>query len=177
MICQNWKDISLCISGHLISESYYKLKKNRLLNLNNIQNQEEEQPIRKILGNEYIELNINNHGSSFVVSLIYHIKKQELFVIKKPYGSQNILIDREIENYSKLVHPLIPKLIGKTEDKYPVIEFINGSTLNDFFKDDNNLLTDQEKITIVFEIMIIIEFCHRNHFIYRDLRPSNIMID
>lgn len=25
--------------------------------------------------------------------------------------------------------------------------------------------------------MIIIEFCHRNHYIYRDLRPSNIMID
>lgn len=45
MICQNWKDISLCISSHLICESYYKLKKDRLLNLNNNQNQEKEQPI------------------------------------------------------------------------------------------------------------------------------------
>ena len=51
---------------------------------------------------------------------------------------------------------------------------MNGRTLN---KISDIHLTKDEKITILFELMITLEFLHRNHFIYRDLKPNNVIID
>lgn len=42
---------------------------------------------------------------------------------------------------------------------------------------DKRQLSYNDKILIIFELMIVIEFLHRNHFIYRDLKPNNVMID
>ena len=35
----------------------------------------------------------------------------------------------------------------------------------------------EEKYTIILQIMLSIVFLHLNGYIYRDLKPSNIMID
>lgn len=38
-------------------------------------------------------------------------------------------------------------------------------------------LKNETKMKIIFEIMIIIEYLHYNRFIYRDIRPQNLIID
>lgn len=35
----------------------------------------------------------------------------------------------------------------------------------------------EDKFTIIFELIMIINYFHKNGFIYRDLRPNNIIID
>ena len=160
----------------MIKEAYGKLNTNRLDDFVN-KKFHSISPNKIIFEDEFIELRLNGNGSVFSAVLVYHIELEELFIVKRPnILSTEIpkLIQREIDNYSKIRHPFMPKFIGKGENnKYIVIEFINGKTLLNI----NDKFSFDEKITIIFEIMIIVEFLHRNHFIFRDLSPGNIMID
>ena len=195
-----WQFIKPCISGYLIKESYEKTKIDRLNNIINFEKGKEklleatsilsknttipstkesfnEIPII-IKEEEIIELRDIGPGFNFKTVLIYHIEREELYAEKKQQGiSPEIekLKEREIELYSKVQHPLIPKLIGIGPNKeYLIIEFINGRTLLEINEVQLNF---NEKITIFFELMIIIEFLHRKGFVYRDLKPNNIIID
>lgn len=104
--------------------------------------------------------------------LYYHINSIKIFAIKKinSFGDDR-LQTREIENYKNIRHPLIPLFYGtiQTEGKeYPVIEYINGSTLN---KKINLSLTQRMKIFI--DLLFIIQYLHGINYIYRDLKMNN----
>lgn len=88
-------------------------------------------------------------------------------------------INREINNYLYIEHAFIPKYYGKVSFKekdknYLVIEYINGQELKDCI--EKKQLNPNEKINIIFQIMITIEYFHMNQFIYRDLKNNNILI-
>ena len=175
-----WSFLIPSISAYLIKKSYLQRNKNRIeeyiLESEEYMNSEiiQEQIIRE---EEYVELRRVGVGGSFRPFLIYHIKKGELYVIKKPYGSaeQEKLISRESENYRKLRHPFLPRYYGRVKDKnYNVIEFIEGSTLESIKKIE---LTRNDKIKIIFELMLIFKYFRENELIYRDLKPNNVMID
>ena len=85
-----------------------------------------------------------------------------------------MLVKREKECYLKLNHPLIPKLYGTTNNNI-IIEYISGSTL--LLLINKCELNDNDKISIIFQIMIIIKYFHDNNMILRDLKPNNIMVD
>ena len=89
------------------------------------------------------------------MELIYHIEREELFTPKTASYKQRKWKTKRTRN----------------ED---FIEFINGGILLDINEIQLNF---NEKITIFFELMIIIEFLHRKGFIYRDLKPNNIIIN
>ncbi|KAK8867178.1 hypothetical protein M9Y10_010154 [Tritrichomonas musculus] len=168
-----WNVISSIIAGFLIKQSYYKVNKNRIKDSTLKQHN-----LSYINENDYIELRTIGTGSSSAVSLAYHIEKEELIAIKRPYildPENEKLHKRELLNYSKMNHPFVPKLYGETvNEKYLVVEYINGRILNDIKRLN---LTINEKITIIFELMIAVEYLHRNHFILRDLKPNNVIID
>ena len=85
---------------------------------------------------------------------------------------------RDIRNYEEIKHPFIPKFYGtiKYDNKdYPVIEFINGKTLFDY--DFNFDFNETEMYEIILQMLLVINYLHNNHFIYRDLKPNNVIID
>lgn len=170
-----WKAIQPCISGYLIKKSYSKLSTNRIQAFYQSDNNSSSVDIKD--DDRYIVLHYIGMGSSSNVTLNYYINKEELFASKvfhdKHEGSK--LFEREVFNYSRIKHPLIPKFIGKNDKKNMIaIEFINGHTL----KNINRIhLTNKDKFTIIFELMLIFEYLHHNHFIFRTLRPGDIIID
>ncbi|KAK8837057.1 hypothetical protein M9Y10_037106 [Tritrichomonas musculus] len=170
-----WKAILPCISGYLIKKSYSKLSTNRIQAFYQSDNNSSSVDIKD--DDIYIRLHNIGFGSYGTVSLNYYINKEELFA-KKMFNYEyegSKLYEREVFNYSRIKHPLIPKFIGKNDKKKMIaIEFINGHTLRNIIRIH---LTNKDKFTIIFEIMLIIEYLHRNHFIYRVLKPNDIIID
>lgn len=165
--------ISPCISGYLIKKSYLVKSKYRIEKFIEENNLSEE----KIKENEYVELRIIGFGSSFICSLIYHIKQGQLYAIKKPYKQDEApkLIEREKNNYCNISHPFLCKFYGVTENEnFIVIEFIKGETLNNIKK---MKLEFKDILNIIFELMLIFQYFYDNQMIYRDLKPNNIMIN
>ncbi|KAK8845191.1 hypothetical protein M9Y10_021373 [Tritrichomonas musculus] len=74
-------------------------------------------------------------------------------------------------------HPLIPKFYGigkKNKEELLLVEYIKGSSLD---KISEMKLNKEEKMSIIYELLIVIEYLHLNGFIYRDLKPDNFIID
>ena len=87
------------------------------------------------------------------------------------------LFEREKRNYKMICHPLIPKFygIGKiNKEERLLIEYIKGSSLQ---KISEMKLNKEDKISIIYELLKIIEYLHHNEFIYRDMKPDYFIID
>lgn len=170
--------IAPCIFGYLLSKSYLKTKIDRTEKFFNNQDEFSNKKIDEIDENEYVELKTLGNGSIFVVMLVYHIDKEELLAIKKPNlldKEISKLTQREISNYSKFVHPFSLKFYGIVKTRnYIVLEFINGKTLMSIKSLD---LNDEDKITIIYQLMNVISYLTVNNYVYRDLKPDNVMID
>lgn len=174
-----WPFILSATGRYLINHAYYKLTNDH------VKNYRSSSENVKISIDDVIELRYLSNGSSFKTILCYHIEKEELFVIKKPiknFYDIPKLMRRELNNYLHLKHPFLPKFFGTEEQilasnddpSYVVIEFINGRTL-EFINQIG--LKKEDKIRIIYELMTIMKYLHKNHFIYRDLKPDNVMID
>ena len=173
-----WNHIQRCLAGFLIKKGYSNSCFDRMraygkmLNINN-----EDFDITK---NNHIKLRVLGHGNSSNVYLIYHIEKEQIFALKifncKDQESEK-LFTRENNNYMSLYHPFTAHYFGSFNiDSYYciVLEYIDGKNLN-FIKEMN--LSINDKFKIIFETMIIIEYLHSKKFIYRDLKPNNLMLN
>ncbi|KAK8891518.1 hypothetical protein M9Y10_028730 [Tritrichomonas musculus] len=172
-----WLFIRKCISAYLIKKSYFKQSIFRVeKHFYDLEN--ENRLSRSMSINDFIELRKIGSGSSFYSMLIYHIQKGELFVIKKPFGNSPEtpkLMERETKNYLQFQNIFLPIYYGTVkETKNIVIEFITGKTLDNV---ENKYLSYDDRINIIFEILIVIQCFHERHYIYRDLKPNNIMIN
>ena len=154
------------ISAYLIMKGYLKTKNDRINEF--FSSNQKTQSLKVTDLSEFIELRSVGIGFS-EARLLYHIKREELFVIKignlKDCEASK-LFEREKSNYSQISHPFLPKYFGSFSN-YQIIEFINGNALNDIDK-----LNDNDKITIIYEIMLVIQYLHEKKFIYRDLKPK-----
>ncbi|KAK8842949.1 hypothetical protein M9Y10_025815 [Tritrichomonas musculus] len=128
---------------------------------------------------EFIELNLYNRGSSSSIYLVYLIKREEICLMKMflKTSEEDKLFQREHENYLNIKHPLHSRYFGTTEYlsyKCLLIEYLEGRTLNeiDFANESTKNI-----MKIIFEIMIILAYLHHHGYIYRDLKPNNIIVD
>ena len=67
---------------------------------------------------------------------------------------------------------MIPKYYGSFANNdyyYIIIEFINGNPIEK--------VKQYEKIKVIFELIMIISYLHKNKLIYRDFKPNNMLID
>lgn len=90
---------------------------------------------------------------------------------------------REAEILVQLKHPSIPKIIDHFADSeryYLVMDFIEGRDLETALSHmPCGRFTEQELLPWIFQILDVLNYLHSKNppVIYRDLKPSNILLD
>ncbi|KAK8834388.1 hypothetical protein M9Y10_019120 [Tritrichomonas musculus] len=172
------KKIISCIAGYLIKNSYMKITEDRLHYF--IINEEKRSKENTFSNDEFIFLSRIGSSFSSVIRLAYYIEKEELVAVKTLQSGITYSMDREIENYRNMDHPFIPRYYGTIEEgesnKSLVIEFINGHPLSDISKMKMKM-KDEEKLIIIFDLLCIFSYLKLKKYIYRDLKPNNVILD
>ena len=86
------------------------------------------------------------------------------------------MLERSLLN--KLDHPFIVKLVKTMKDHkyiYFLMEYIQGQELFDIIR-EIGLLSKKQNLFYSASMMIAIDYLHSRKFIYRDIKPENIMV-
>lgn len=133
-----------------------------------------------ILDGKYEVLKVLGAGGMGTVYLCKNIRLDSLWAVKEVKKKENVDFMAEPNILKRLKHSGIPRIIDifyENDKLYMVEDFIEGVTLKDYVKE--NKLIKVEKIgLIISQLCDIIGYLHSFNppIIYRDLKPSNIMI-
>src|SRR5271163_1749233 len=88
---------------------------------------------------------------------------------------------READMLAQLNNEHIPRVFDRFSDQnhhYLVMEFIDGITLEQKLKDAGGKLSEGEVIDVALQVLDTLEYLHNLEppVIYRDLKPSNVML-
>ena len=139
----------------------------------------------KISENDFTQIKLIGKGSYGNVFLVRYNKNNCLYAMKVYKKSD--LREKNQENNTKSERNLLTKInfpfivevkfAFQTETKlFLVQEFIQGGDLFFHIHSGPKFSTQKTKFYIV-EIILAIDFLHKNNMIYRDLKPENILID
>ncbi|MEQ8221534.1 MAG: serine/threonine-protein kinase [Candidatus Eremiobacterota bacterium] len=144
-----------------------------------------------ILNNIYRVVRLLGSGAMGNVYLVERIEDDRRFVIKELIFSKACGIDsemakeiffREAEFMVKFKHPGMPKTYGIFTDKelnYLTMDYIEGKTLEEILNSSEKPLTEEKAIKWIGELCEILDYLHNGFnvpVVYRDLKPSNIII-
>ncbi|KAK8854359.1 hypothetical protein M9Y10_016919 [Tritrichomonas musculus] len=118
------------------------------------------------------------------VQICFNIKDQLLYIFKiynMNDEESELLYERELTIYQNIENksPFISKFFGtfdKSPLKYLVLQYIEGETLETFITTTENI-SHFDKIKIILEIIIGIEYIHYRGIVLRDIKYDNIIID
>jgi serine/threonine protein kinase len=130
-------------------------------------------------------LKVLGRGSFGKVLLVRLEKTKKLYamkILKKELVRKRKQVNHTMTERSlleKLNHPFIVKLFYAFQDEtklYFITEFMQGGEL--FFHLRRNSQYKEKSVKFYMsEILLAIDYMHKNNFIYRDLKPENILID
>lgn len=111
--------------------------------------------------------------------------KEMINTAPDPAVRQTIIqnFEREANILATLRHPAIPRIYDYfTEDdrSYLVEEFVHGKDLEAIINETNGFLPEDQVLTWAIELCDVLSFLHKHKpdpIIFRDIKPSNIMID
>ncbi len=91
--------------------------------------------------------------------------------------------EREADLLATLSHPAIPRIFdyfSQANNSYLVMEFIEGKDLEALLQETVDFLTEQQVVGWALELCDVLTYLHGHKpqpVIFRDMKPSNIMID
>ena len=139
----------------------------------------------KISENDFTKIKLIGKGSYGNVFLVRYNKNNMIYAMKVYKKSD--LREKNQENNTKSERNLLTqinfpfivevKFAFQTDSKlFLVQEFIQGGDLFFHIHSGQKFSTQKTKFYLV-EIILAIDFLHKNNMIYRDLKPENILID
>ena len=129
----------------------------------------------------YMNLGSGSYGN---VSLVKSSKNKFFYAIKNIsckqilYGQLHANLELERSILVKIDHPFIVKLVKTMKDKnyiYFLMDYIKGKELFDVIR-DIGLLNKFQTQFYGASIMLAVQYLHERKFIYRDIKPENIMV-
>jgi serine/threonine protein kinase len=145
----------------------------------------------QILLDRYEIMDTLGGGASGTIYLVRDLRFSDVYRALKEVeeggdfnASQEIrdLFAREKDLLQSLNHPGLPKLtdsFSRDNWHYLVMEFVEGETLDDLLKRNRHPFAPEEVIPWALQIARILEYLHSqapHPVIFRDLKPSNIMV-
>lgn len=99
----------------------------------------------------------------------------------KKFSAEEAVWRKEWEVMKGLRHPLLPVItdfIDEGEDKYLVMEYIEGQNLEEYIREKGRVGQEQA-VRWALELADVLIYFHerKSPIIYRDMKPSNIMVD
>nr|WP_010498263.1 Stk1 family PASTA domain-containing Ser/Thr kinase [Paenibacillus elgii] len=144
----------------------------------------EEGMIGKQLGGRYEILGRVGGGGMAIVykglDILLH-RHVAVKVLRQQYVHDEEFIQRfrrEAQAAASLSHPNVVSIydVGQEEDiHYIVMEYIEGTTLNELIKERAPLQVE-EAVHIAGQICDALDHAHHNQIIHRDIKPHNILI-
>ena len=86
---------------------------------------------------------------------------------------------QEAELLCSLDHPNIVKFLNYVETPqgvFLIMEYVKGTTLEDFIKKKNGLIVEDKAYPLLCEILDAFSYAHKKGIVHRDIKPSNIII-
>ena len=123
-------------------------------------------------------------GSYGNVSLVKNVKNNYFYAIKNISIKQILYckltkhIDLERSILLQIDHPFIVKLVKTLKDKdyiYYLMDYIKGKELFDVLI-EIGIVTKFQTQFYIGSMMLAVKYLHERKFIYRDIKPENIMI-
>mgnify|MGYP000908881981 CR=1 FL=1 len=144
-----------------------------------------------ILNNIYRVVRLLGSGAMGNVYLVERIEDDRRFVVKELIFSKACGIEadtakeiffREAEFMVNFNHAGLPKTYGIFTEKelnYLTMDYIEGKTLEDILNSSEKPLSEEKAIKWTAELCEILDYLHNGFkapVVYRDLKPSNIII-
>ena len=170
-----------------------KLKKKSNLKLSCSQKRTNSNPIKKLKQIKvkledfnFIRLiGIGSYGKVYVASKNFNINKLYAIKILNKDKINNSIQKKSINTermlLAKLNHPFVMKLNYAFQTKkslYFITQFMHGGELNyHIYKEKNSYFSEEKVRFYAAEIILGLNYLHKNNCIYRDLKPENVLID
>ncbi len=130
-------------------------------------------------------LKVLGRGTYGKVMLVQHKDEGTLFALKT-LRKKKVIKTSQVEHtkaerriLEKMEHPFIVTLRYAFQTKiklYMVFDFIPGGELFQHLKNVEFFTEDRAKFYAA-EILLALEFLHKRHIVYRDLKPENVLLD
>ena len=151
-------------------------------------NEENDQPINiKFTYNDFQPIKLLGRGSFGEVLLVrlkatgkvYAMKILDKKILKMK--KQQIHTKTERDLMVKINSPFIVNIKSAFQDDtnlYLVSEFMQGGDMFFHMHDGQIIIFNTEKTRFyILELVLALEFLHKNNMVYRDLKPENILLD
>ncbi|WP_161601350.1 serine/threonine protein kinase [Paenibacillus luteus] len=130
------------------------------------------------------EIGRGGMGSIYLAEDMKLANKLRAIKVLEPNLHKNIMLADEAQLMMKINHPHLPLIVdyfGRSELGFEavVMEYIEGYTLTEFFRNQKNHFSFAELIQLALQLCSALIHLHSYQppIIHRDLKPSNVMID